>query len=60
VSDGPIKKVLSTEMDRKEFLRYSGAVILGLVGVSALTKSLKSAIIPKSQKKGYGKSPYGR
>ncbi len=54
--------VLATEMDRKEFLKRSGIVLLGVAGVSTISKTLLDVFSgKKSQKRGgYGASFYGR
>ncbi len=65
------KNILQTirdqEMDRKEFLQYSGLVLLGLVGlktvVSLLAKTddrkLTAIDSPKEVVRGFGSGKYG-
>lgn len=56
--------LMSREINRAEFLRYTGVALLSLVGVHSFVKSLHEAV-PKKQatskiaKKGYGGSAYG-
>lgn len=65
------KNILQTirdqEMDRKQFLQYSGLALLGLVGlktvVSLLIKTddhrLTVAELPKEVPRGFGSGKYG-
>lgn len=61
----PIQQLLETEMDRKEFLIYVGAIILAATGIAGLTKSLISPAkkgnpsTHTSEGYGYGNSTYG-
>lgn len=63
-----LKNILQKEMSRKEFLKVSGAAILGLIGVSGFIQNLHklsgtaSTQAPAQVKtaKGYGTSAYGR
>lgn len=56
----PLHELLRTEVDRKEFLAYCGATILGVLGVTGLVKTLtQHAPASKSQSSSYGSSPYG-
>jgi hypothetical protein len=69
---GNIKTQLDTllhqEMDRKNFLRYSGGILLALLGVTGLVRILLSSntktigLIDDQQKRshGYGSSKYGQ
>lgn len=59
--------LLNQEMDRKNFLRYSGGIVLALLGVTGLIRILLSSkttnpLIDEPQKKshGYGSSRYGQ
>lgn len=59
--------LLNQEMDRKSFLRYSGGIVLALIGVTGLLRVLLSArttspLIDEPTKKthGYGSSRYGQ
>ncbi|MEO6109724.1 MAG: hypothetical protein ABIP50_01795 [Candidatus Saccharimonadales bacterium] len=68
---GNIRKQLDTllnqEMDRKNFLRYSGGIVLALLGVTGLIRILLSSSkttsglleTPKGRH-GYGSSKYGQ
>lgn len=55
------ENLLETEVDRREFLVYAGATLLGVLGISGLLKSLTQS--PSSRKNatagGYGSSTYG-
>jgi hypothetical protein len=61
-----LDSLLNQEMDRKNFLRYSGSILLAVIGVSGLIKLLlsssKTPILPEQQKGsgGYGSSRYGQ
>lgn len=61
-----IDTLLNQEMDRKNFLRYSGGIILALIGVTGLLRLLlnnrTSPLIdtPKEKRGGYGSSRYGQ
>lgn len=56
--------LMSTEVNRAEFLRYAGVAILSVLGVKSFMKNLQDAA-PKQHssakvaKKGYGGSAYG-
>lgn len=60
--------LLSQEMDRKNFLRYSGGIVLALLGVTGLIRLLLTnnkainLLEQPSQKTshGYGTSKYGQ
>jgi len=63
------KKLLQTisekEMDRKEFLKYSGYALLGLVGLKGIAnilipiKNTQSKSKNESTTKGFGSGKYG-
>lgn len=64
-----INSLLQENMTRKEFLRLSGAAILGIVGVTSLVSNLqnlsnsKTIVETKETGKvvaGYGSSAYGK
>ena len=63
-----IDSLLNQEMDRKNFLRYSGGILLALLGVTGLVRILLSSsqktnpLLDTTQKKsgGYGSSRYGQ
>lgn len=60
--------LLNQEMDRKNFLRYSGGILLALLGITGLMRILlsssgKSTGLIEGQTKsprGYGSSKYGQ
>lgn len=59
--------LLNQEMDRKNFLRYSGGIVLALLGVTGLIRILLSShktnpLVEESTKQshGYGSSRYGQ
>lgn len=57
-----IEQLLATKMDRREFLRYAAGVTLGVVGITALVKTVKSSVFlkqPSASPKGYGSRAYG-
>lgn len=62
-----LDSLLNQEMDRKNFLRYSGGILLALIGVTGLvrillsSKGVNTGLLeqPKSGR-GYGSSKYGR
>lgn len=54
-----ITKLLTKEMDRKDFLKYSGGVLLAVIGVTGLLNTL-SKVGNDDRKGGYGTSAYGR
>lgn len=61
-----LDSLLSQEMDRKNFLRYSGGILLALVGVTGLMRILlssKTELLPNQtqhKSNGYGSSRYGQ
>lgn len=58
---GNLRDALDKEMDRREFLAYMGAVILGVVGVTGLIKTLENPHASRQERKtGYSSGPYGR
>lgn len=53
-------------MDRKEFLKYGGIVLLGIVGLKGVTSLLTSSnehpivgLVEKSESHGFGSGKYG-
>jgi hypothetical protein len=58
--------LLTQEMDRKSFLRYSGGILLAVLGVTGLIRLLlsspKTSVLADPQHKptGYGASRYGQ
>jgi hypothetical protein len=61
-----LKGLLEETMDRKKFLTFSGAIVLGIVGVTGLINILGKSRSSQSdsqypiQTDGYGGSDYGR
>lgn len=62
-----IDTLLNQEMDRKNFLRYSGGILLALLGVTGLVRLLLSTKTTtplledqKNRSHGYGSSKYGQ
>lgn len=59
-----VKNLLEQEMNRKEFLKLAGVVILGLIGITSALNNLQD--IHRSTQRnaktstGYGSSAYGR
>lgn len=55
--------ILQTEMDRKDFLRYTGIGMLGVLGIGSIIKSIQAFLSgnheQKSRGSGYGGRPYG-
>ncbi len=64
-----LDSLLAQEMDRKNFLKYSGTVILGVLGVTTVVGALLGGIhkqeagraepTQKGRSSGYGSSAYG-
>jgi len=56
-----IAHLMSKEMDRKDFLKYSGGVLLAVIGVSGLLNTLlRLGGDHGSTRGGYGGRTYGR
>jgi hypothetical protein len=58
-----VHALLQQEMSRKEFLRFSGVILLSIVGVTSTLNNLRAVQTSTHQVKtgsGYGFSPYGR
>lgn len=63
-----IEALLQEKMDRKDFLKYSGTVILGIIGVTGLLRMVLGSrgLLDsqpqgqQSQGSGYGNSSYGK
>lgn len=55
------ENLLETEVDRREFLTYAGATLLGVFGVSSLIKTLTQSTPHKKHaaSNGYGSATYG-
>lgn len=56
-------KILKAEMDRKAFLKNAGIAFAGIIGVTAVVKSLNGIATQNAPKNttglGYGASTYG-
>lgn len=58
--------LFTKEMDRKNFLKYSGGILLGVLGITGLLRLLVSSThtqlpqIEKPKSNGYGTSRYGQ
>lgn len=60
--------ILHKEMDRKNFLQYSGGILLGVLGITGLLRVIlsgeRSQILKTTSSEktggGYGSSRYGR
>lgn len=65
ISNKSIQSIRDKEMDRKEFLRYSGLTLLGIFGLFNLLNLLGSDIVKKtnltkdSSSRGFGGGRYG-
>lgn len=62
-----IDALLQEKMDRKDFLKYSGTVILGVIGITGLVRMLLGSRgltgpsdSESKQASGYGNSSYGK
>ena len=57
-----IEKVLTTEMDRKDFLKHVGLAVVAVAGVGSLLSALGrfGQVHSSRSSNGYGGSPYGR
>lgn len=61
-----IQTIKDKEMDRKDFLKYSGVVLLGVVGLKGIAtllnspdESTASNLTQKSESHGFGSGKYG-
>jgi len=56
-----VAKLMTKEMDRKDFLKYTGGVVLAVIGVTGLMNTLmKLGGNDNHQSGGYGGSAYGK
>jgi len=64
-----IDALLQEKMDRKDFLKYAGTIVLGVVGVTGIVRMLLGSrglldaapsAPPAKTSKGYGSSSYGK
>ena len=61
-----VQTICSKEMDRREFLKYSGIALLGVIGLKGLAALLMApenqvvaTTSQKSEKSGFGSGKYG-
>ena len=60
-----LQNIRDHEMDRKDFLKYSGVVLIGIVGLKGLLAILAQPEIPttvstaQQSKRGFGSGKYG-
>lgn len=57
-----MQNIFEKEMNRKDFFRYVGSILLGVIGVTHLLKTLSQHGIGQRSSHseiGYGASPYG-
>ena len=58
-----VAQLLNKEMDRKDFLKYTGGVVLAVIGVTGLLNTifkLSGNDSNQAQTSGYGSTPYGK
>ncbi|NTW61556.1 hypothetical protein HGB24_02630 [Candidatus Saccharibacteria bacterium] len=60
---GIVKSIKTMEMDRKEFLKYSGIILVGVLGLGGILKLVTNSnnqnIIPISKSSGDGGRGFG-
>jgi hypothetical protein len=60
-----IKKISDKEMDRKDFLKYSGAILVGVIGLKSIAALIAHVDTPpvamqtEQTKRGFGSGKYG-
>jgi len=61
-----IQTIKEKEMDRKDFLKYSGVVLIGIVGLKGIISMLtvppehsSVGIVEKNESRGFGSGKYG-
>jgi hypothetical protein len=54
-----IEKLLTKNMDRKEFLLFLGLVLITVIGIPGFMNSIAELIEPKRQTQGFGSGTYG-
>lgn len=57
-----MQNIFEREMSRRDFFRYAGSIILGVIGITHLIKTLNQHGISQRRsgvELGYGASPYG-
>lgn len=68
VKNKTVENLLKREMTRKDFLKLTGATLVGIVGISNVLKNLDKFAAPEKKPapqeekivSGYGSSAYGR
>ncbi len=62
IKNNQVAQLMSKEMDRKEFLKYGGGVLLAVIGVTGLLNTIFRLSNSQSEggRSGYGSSSYGR
>lgn len=59
-----VAQLMKKEMDRKDFLKYTGGVVLAVVGITGLLNTIfrlsGGDSGQSSQSNGYGSTPYGK
>lgn len=68
VKNKTIEELLKREMTRRDFLKLTGATLVGIIGISNVLKNIDKFATPsrkpvaQNQKvdRGYGANPYGR
>ncbi len=59
MSATPLNELLNKEVDRKEFLIYTGLILLTITGIPGVMKNVLNVINGKQQKD-FGSGPYGK
>jgi len=61
-----IQTIKTKEMDRKEFLKYSGIALLGVIGIKGIISLLSpsnerliTGSLEKNERRGFGSRKYG-
>ena len=57
MQQSPLNRLLQTEMDRKEFLARTGAMVMVLAGIAGVIKAFTTTDTHTNS--GFGSSPYG-
>lgn len=61
LKNNQLAQLMGKEMDRKEFLKYSGGVLLAVIGVTGLLNTIfRLSNQSEGGRSGYGTSSYGR
>jgi len=54
-----LQAILEKDMDRREFLLYTGLILITITGIAGMTKSVQN-IFNQRTDKGFGSNPYGK